>query len=87
VANQTYSGTGGNVTVYAPGKSSTLRTISQGIALPVALAFGLSGYLNVANVTYHYEHDAILEYPPGSGKLQRTVSDGVSDPDSIAFGP
>ncbi|MGA8533723.1 MAG: hypothetical protein WB615_06410 [Candidatus Tumulicola sp.] len=31
---------GGSVTIYAPGSGSVLRTISQGVKDPYALAFG-----------------------------------------------
>jgi DNA-binding beta-propeller fold protein YncE len=39
------------VTVYAPGSKSVLRTISQGLNDPGALAFDGSGNLYVANIT------------------------------------
>jgi DNA-binding beta-propeller fold protein YncE len=71
------------VTVYAPGKTSPLRTISNGIDGPDALAIGRLGYLYVANGA----KNTVTEYAPGGTHLVRTISQGVSNPRGLAFGP
>ncbi len=79
------------VTVYAPGKTSVLRTISQGIYVPTALAFDGSGKLYVAN--YGCESSscspsvpfAVTVYPAGKTSLLRTIYQGVSYPRALAF--
>jgi sugar lactone lactonase YvrE len=70
---------GGNVTVYAPGKTKVLRTISQGVSLPDALAFD-SGYLYVAN-----DNNTVTIYAPGKTTVRRKISQGLHGPDAFAF--
>ena len=72
-----------NVTVYAPGSSSPLRTISQSVNGPDALLFDGSGNLYVAN----YDSATVTVYAEGSTKPLRTISHGVDYPASLAFGP
>lgn len=75
------------VTAYAPGSAKVLRTISQGLSYPDALAFDRSRTLYVANYCY------VLKYCDGGkvivyksdGKLLRTI--GVPFPKALAFGP
>ena len=72
---------GGTVTVYAPGSKSVLRTISQGLNDPGALAFDGSGNLYVANIT----GNAVTVYAMGGSSLIETISQGVLRPDALAF--
>jgi hypothetical protein len=71
------------VTVYAPGLTSVLRTISKGVKGPRALAFDGSGNLYIANFT----NNTVTEYAPGGTYVVRTISKGISGPDALAFGP
>ncbi|HZY96681.1 MAG TPA: hypothetical protein VFE35_06230 [Candidatus Cybelea sp.] len=71
------------MTEYASGKTSLLRTISQGISNPVALVFGSDGYLFVANDA----NSTVTEYAPGKNVVVRTISQGVNAPFDLAFGP
>ncbi len=70
-----------DVTVYAPGRRSVLRVISQGVTVPVALAFDGSGNLYVAN-SYH---SSVTVYAPGSTSVLRTISYGIDSPTALAF--
>jgi sugar lactone lactonase YvrE len=77
-AANTYEST---VTVYAPGGSDVLRTITKGIASPSALAFDRAGNLYVANV-YGNEGGsevggAITVYAPGESKPFLSIVNGV----------
>ena len=71
------------MTVYAPGKTSLLRTIFRGVSDPAALAIGSLGYLFVAN----FHNNTVTEYPPGGTYVVRTISQGVNKPMALAFGP
>jgi sugar lactone lactonase YvrE len=70
-----------SVTVYAAGSTKVLRTISQGVASPTALAFDRSGNLYVANNWFGY----VTAYAPGSTKVLRTIKKGVALPTALAF--
>ena len=67
------------VTVYSHTNGALIRTISQGIAKPDALAVDGSGNLYVSN-----ESD-ISVYAPGASVPSRTITDGVSLPLTIAI--
>ena len=69
------------VTVYAPGSKNVLRTISQGVNAPYALAFDGSGDLYVANANAN----TVTVYASGGGTVLRTISKGVKYPDALAF--
>jgi YVTN family beta-propeller protein len=71
------------VTVYAPGSKTLLRTISQGVNAPDALAFGRTGNLFVANTG----NNSVTAYAPESNTVLRTISQGVNYPYALAFGP
>jgi DNA-binding beta-propeller fold protein YncE len=74
-----------DVTVYAPGETSPLQTISQGVGGPHALAFG-GRYLYVANDgSYSPYASTVTAYAPDSNKVLRTISQGVYNPDALAF--
>lgn len=68
------------VLVYAP-HGKLLRTISQGLATPIALAFSNTGDLFVAN----YASDDVTVYPPGKTYVGRTISQGIKRPYALAF--
>jgi YVTN family beta-propeller protein len=70
-----------SVTVYAPGGTSVLRTISTGIKFPEALAFDSSDSLYVANSS---TPRAVTVYAHGK-RLARTISDGITSPVALAF--
>ena len=70
-----------SVTVYAPGSSKVLRTISQGVTSAFALAFDRSGNLYVANNA----NGNVTDYAPGSTKLLHTIEKGVAVPNALAF--
>jgi sugar lactone lactonase YvrE len=69
------------VTVYAPGSTKVLRTITTTVDQPFALAFDSSGNLYVAN----YNANSVTVYAPGSTKVLRTIEKGVDRPDALAF--
>lgn len=72
------------VSVFAPKSRALVRTITDGIFEPLALAVDRSDNLYVANG--HNGYDAnIATYPPGSGTASRTITDGIYDPESLAF--
>jgi hypothetical protein len=73
---------GNTVTVYAPGKTSPLRTISQGVGYPFALAFDGSSNLYVANFT----GSTVTVYASGKTSLLRAISKGVRGPAALAIG-
>jgi serine/threonine protein kinase, bacterial len=71
----------GSVTVYAPGSGTLLRTITQGMSQPVALAFDSSSNLYVANTT----DPTVTVYSPSGSSPMRTISKGVYYPVALAF--
>ncbi len=69
-----YSSKGNTVTVYAPGSTTVLRTISQGISEPNAAAFDGSGNLYVANTAWvRNDQASVTVYAPGSGSVLRRI--------------
>ena len=88
VANQDVS----TVTVYAPGSQNVLRTISQGVSVPGALALDHSG-LYVANgdsfaIKVHRRSvpiDSITVYDTTANKLLRTITEGIKNPNALAL--
>ena len=80
------NGSNDTITVYGSGSTSVLRTISQGVKVPLALAFDRSGNLYVANEKGGPEHEgAVTTYAPGSTSVLRTISQGVNTPGALAF--
>jgi DNA-binding beta-propeller fold protein YncE len=75
------------VTVYAPGSTSVLRTISQGVNTPAALAIDGTGNLYVANPADYPSKgpSTVTVYAPGSNTVLRTISQGVDFPDALAL--
>lgn len=70
---------GGEILVYAPGGSTPIGTITQGIDIPVALALDPSNNLYVANA---YGGDVTV-YNPGGTQLLQTIKDGVKFPQAL----
>jgi len=58
------NGSGGTVIEYAPGATSVVRTLSQGLNDPVNVATDASGNVYVAN--QNSTNSAIVEFPPGT---------------------
>jgi sugar lactone lactonase YvrE len=73
--------TANTVTVYVPGSDSVLRTISQGVNGPDALAFDGAGDLYVANAGAN----TVTVYAAGTSSVLRTIDRGVNDPEALAF--
>jgi hypothetical protein len=71
----------GIVTVYSPGKTSVLRTISHGMKDPRRLAFDASSNLYVSNA----DSNTVSVYLPGKTSVLRTISQGIKSPSALAF--
>jgi DNA-binding beta-propeller fold protein YncE len=72
------------VALFAPGSRSFVRTITDGVFEPLAIAVDRSGNLYVANGHNGYEGN-IAVYSPGSGTPSRTITEDIYDPESLAF--
>jgi sugar lactone lactonase YvrE len=72
------------VSVFAPKSRALVRTITNGIFEPFALAVDSSNNLYVANGSNGYNGN-IAVYPPGSATASRTITDGIYDPESLAL--
>ncbi|HEY1429216.1 MAG TPA: hypothetical protein VGF18_06555, partial [Candidatus Tumulicola sp.] len=84
VGNAAGSGTGGSVSVFAPGASTPSYSITNGIDRPGALAFDSHEDLYVANELAGTSGD-VTEYVPGSMTPRATVTSYVDDPTSICL--
>ena len=71
------------MTIYAPGKGKVLRTITDGLNNPFAVAFDGSGNVYIANL--FGDKGAVTVYAPGGASLLRTISQGVYGPEALAF--
>lgn len=80
---------GGSVTVYAPGGSAPVYTISasQGICNPFRLAIDSGGNLYVSNGAPGSVQSSVTVYAPGGSTLLRTITQGVDGPWAIAVDP
>lgn len=73
----------GSVTVYNTRSFKLVRTITDGIATPVALATDSGGRLFVANLN----GPSVTVYDPGSnGRPSRIIRQGVTSPRALAIG-
>jgi sugar lactone lactonase YvrE len=70
------------LTVYRGGKT-LVRTITNGLSAPLAIAFGGAGNLFVAN----RGRSTVTVYVPSSGMLLRKISSGVDTPEALGFDP
>src|SRR5579862_5277248 len=66
---------------YSGGGPSIVRTVSNLIDTPEALAFDQAGNLYVANRNYN----AATIYASGHTNVKRTISVGINAPDDLAF--
>jgi sugar lactone lactonase YvrE len=73
-----------DVAVFAPRSRSFVRTITDGVFEPLAIAVDRSGNLYVANGHNGYKGNIAI-YPPGSETPSRTITEDVYDPESLAF--
>jgi hypothetical protein len=71
-----------SITEYAPGNTKLLRTITDGISNPLAMATDSDGTLYVANAG----NNSITVYAPGSTNVLRRITKGIDDPVSLAIG-
>jgi hypothetical protein len=78
-------GRSGSITEYAYGSGTPLRTITDGIDSPQAMAFGKNGLLFVANYGY-VKKGSVTVYSSGTTPL-RTITAGIRNPDALAIGP
>ncbi|MBV8373688.1 MAG: hypothetical protein JOY69_10555 [Candidatus Eremiobacteraeota bacterium] len=74
-----------DVTVYAPGGTRPIRTITAGITLPSSLAIGHRGDVYVANWGVNIFRSTIAGYLAGSKIPRRTVTRGLGYPLSLTF--
>lgn len=72
------------VSVFAPASRELVRTITDGVFEPLALAVDRSGNLYVANGE-NGDYGDIAIYPPNSATPSRTITEGIYDPESLAF--
>lgn len=79
------SGNRGSITEYAYGSGTPLRTITDGIDSPQAMAFGKKGLLFVANYAYSGK-GSVTVYSSGT-KPVRTITAGIRNPDALAVDP
>lgn len=79
------SGRRGSISEYAYGSGTPLRTITDGIDSPQAMAFGKNGLLFVAHYGY-FKKGSVTVYSSGT-KPVRTITAGIRNPDALAIGP
>jgi hypothetical protein len=79
------SGRRGSITEYADGSGTPLRTLTDGIDSPQAMAFGKNGLLFVANYGY-FKKGSVTVYSSGT-KPVRTITAGIRNPDALAVDP
>ena len=76
VANDGIGHGAGSVTVYAPGTTKPLQTITKGVNYPTSIAFDAEANLYVSN----FNTSTVTVYAPGADKPLRTISFGVDLP-------
>lgn len=79
------SGNRGSITEYAYGSDTPLRTITDGIDSPQAMAFGKNGLLFVANYG-NFKKGSVTVYSSGA-KPVRTITAGIRNPDALGVDP
>ena len=72
------------ILVYAPGQKKPLRTITQGIHEPVAMAVDAAGNIYVGNAGSGQQHASITEYAAGSTSVSRKITSGLKWPGRLA---
>ena len=78
-----YCACDGGVVEYSPLLRKVVRTITDGIDNPYAMAVDASKNLYVANEG----NNSVTVYAHGSTHVSETITDGVYYPQSLAFGP
>jgi len=81
VANEKSGAGEDSVQVFPVGSRKKLRTITEGLSTPDALAFDGSGNLYVAN----YGNATVTVYPPGGTSASETISQGISHPIALTI--
>lgn len=78
------NGLGGpqSVTVYPPGQTTLIRTITSGLDQPAGLAMDSSGNLYVSNLGAN----DVTVYAPKTTAVLRTITKGMGGPYGLAFG-
>src|SRR5579863_795224 len=79
------SGNRGSITEYAYGSGTPLRTLTDGIDSPQAMAIGKNGLLFVANYGSSGK-GSVTVYSSGM-KPVRTITTGIRNPDALAVDP
>jgi sugar lactone lactonase YvrE len=69
----------GNVVVYAPGRKSPSRIITDGVVSPVGITVDATGTLYVTNVT----DNNIEEYRSGQSQPYQTITDAMNGPIAV----
>jgi DNA-binding beta-propeller fold protein YncE len=75
----------GSINEYEAGTTKLLRSITDGIHAPIALAFDTNG--NLYALDYSGSEDAALVYAPGSNKPLRSIPQGFTTIGAIALDP
>ncbi|MBV9232893.1 MAG: SMP-30/gluconolactonase/LRE family protein [Candidatus Eremiobacteraeota bacterium] len=70
-----------SIGVYAPSSRNLVRTITDGVGWPYALATDAAGNLYVSNG----QSNSVTVYPPGASSPTVTITRGIDDPASIAI--
>ncbi|HEY2475493.1 MAG TPA: hypothetical protein VGI19_11910 [Candidatus Cybelea sp.] len=78
-----YGSGNGSINVYGAGTTKLLRTITQGVNIPVSVAVDSVGNLYVANRSY--ADSSVTVYAPGSTKILRTLSRRLTNPTQLAL--
>lgn len=80
----THRGQQDAILVYAPGEKKPLRTITQGVHEPVAIAVDAAGNVYVGNAGSSQQHASITEYAAGSTSVSRKITGGLKWPGRLA---
>jgi DNA-binding beta-propeller fold protein YncE len=78
-----YAATASSISVYGPGKTAPMRTITAGVAEPSAMAFDHAGNLYVANSAKGA--NTVTVYAVGGTNLLRAIRMGINRPADLAF--
>jgi hypothetical protein len=72
------------IAIYAPLQKKPLRTITDGIDMPVALAVDAAGNVFVGNAGARSGHASVTFYGPGSKSVSRKITRGLTWPEQLA---
>lgn len=84
-SNDLFVGENKAIVEYAPGASSPIRTITQGVGSLTSMAFDAAGNLYVANFGYKSSgySDAAISVYASDGTLLRSITNGIDQPLSL----